>query len=604
MRWIGRYDRFALIGAAALIGVLLLLLPFALNFGAPDFFSQNTVVAASNDRVEIQSPVVLAQAPFVRLTNGFVVQKNAAPNSRTLNLVLDRATVVVGPRPAGRLPTIARAGSAPEEMAVAPAVQSPLILALERGDYEGLELKGCTVKIALAGAKLDTLTDVDATVMVRRKAVVSLKGTGRVRGQKISFETTLGGTISDREPDKPTILPLKVNIKADEITSGEFEGKLEVGEALTFKGTGGVSVANGRELARRFGAHWLAGTGLRNVKATGNVSIEKQTILFEKAKFAMDGFSATGALALRFAQPRPILTGTLAAKEIDLTGYFLGQDAEKTRGTNGFNWAALSSGYISVPFGMQLDVDLRISSNGLKVGSLVMGEAAAAIALKDGRLLADIAETKLLGGSGGGQITADFTGFAPKITVRGKLDAVEMETLSKLFSDKAFLKGGVTVVADLASEGFSLRDLLDGIGGKINLMGNSSGRFAIGLLDLIASGTRQGSIGWGRSLESSTDFERLNLKFVVRKGVVLTDTVDVTSGGKSWSATGLVNLPARRLNMRLIRGSGTAGNRQTVKDKTLPETDILELRGPWENPVIRSLTELDLASHSTTVTTP
>ena len=40
-------------------------------------------------------------------------------------------------------------------------------------------------------------------------------------------------------------------------------------------------------------------------------------------------------------------------------------------------------------------------------------------------MLADFAELKFAGGSGGGQIVADFIGFVPKVVVRGKLEKVE-----------------------------------------------------------------------------------------------------------------------------------------------------------------------------------
>ena len=87
----------------------------------------------------------------------------------------------------------------------------------------------------------------------------------------------------------------------------------------------------------------------------------------------------------------------------------------------------------------------------------------------------------------------------------------------------------------------------------------------------------------------------MDLKLIVRDGVLLTETAEAVVGDGAWTATGVLNLPLQRIDLRLIQTLpapnaklGAAGGRPAV----------LELRGPWSQPLIRSLSEPNSASGS------
>ncbi len=603
MHWQGRYRRVLSVWLAVTVWVAIgLVVPVATIFNSADIGVQDSVVAASRDMFVIDRPVVLAQMPGVHVTRGTIVRvlaqgsaaSAAAPTQQAKSnrsLALENAHIAVGfvPSPAKRQEA-ASAGVADEDEAV-------LVTALAGAEFEVLTLKRSSIAMRLAGANAEPITHVDAVVQLKRKNVVAIKGTGRLRGQKVSFDLMIGGTTLAREAGQPLSLPVKIEFKSD-IAEGSFEGKLEAGKEIELRGQGELSVTSGRQLARWFGAYWLAGSGLRDIKAKGTITLGKGVIAFDKADFSMDGNQATGALALRFSTPRPELTGTLAVKKLDATRY-LGATSEGSRGTKreGVSWASLSAGALTVPLGMHLDADVRISADVLKCGSMEFVDTAAAIALKDGRLLADFAELKFAGGSGGGQIVADFIGFVPKVVVRGKLENIDLGQITKMIGGHAIVQAPGTVVADLTSNGFTLQDLMGGLSGKLSVSSAGSGRLGVDLAKLGKSSTSVGASGWGVAGKGTTTFDALDLKLVLRDGVMLTEVAEARSGKDGWSASGLLNLPASRLDIRLSHLSSSAGPlKNATKAQATSAQKVLEVRGPLEAPVISILPEPGIAT--------
>jgi AsmA protein len=243
----------------------------------------------------------------------------------------------------------------------------------------------------------------------------------------------------------------------------------------------------------------------------------------------------------------------------------------------------LTTGSITVPFGMHLDADLRVSTDRLKLGTFELGRSAATITLNDGRLLADLAELGFEKGEGRGQIAADFTGFVPKVTIRGKLDKVDLGALSTAVAGLPVLEAPGTVVADLAASGNTIRELMDRLAGKVTVNSAVAGRLGIDLKSLATAVASGPSVGWGAVARGSTQFEKLDLKLVLREGILLTENAEMAGRDTSWVATGVVNLPANRLDLRLV---------QTLPASAAPSLAavtpaVLEFRGSWTEPVVR-----------------
>ena len=500
------------------------------------------------------------------------------------NLLLENAliTVAAGGGTNGRKP-----GSEIEQFAEALA---PLVDALAASKYDSLLLRRTTVLVNLGGQSSEPINDVQASVLLRRKGALVVKGTGLLRGQRVSFDVSMPTASAEQKVAADGRVPLKLTLKAP-LIEAQFDGRFSAEAGFDLQGQGELSIQRVRQLARWFGAFWGSGPGLRDVSARGQISFSKQTLAFDQASIKIDGNDATGAVALAFSGTRPQLTGTLAFKSFDAGKYLFSQPGEPA---DPLSWSTIAASALTVPLGMNLDADIRVSAGRGQLGSFNFEQAAATVVLKDGRLLADIAEFGYAGGQGSGQIGADFTSHLPKLSLRGRLERVDLGLLSTALAGYALAQAPASIVADLTAVGATPPEMLGSLAGKLAIKSQDGGRLGIDLRQLAASVLNNDTVGWGAATRGRTAFEQLDLKLIVRDGVLLTDTAETTIGDGTWTATGVLNLAMQRIDVRLIQSRTTPV--ASKPGALFAKPAVLELRGPWARPLIRSLSEPSNAS--------
>ena len=570
-----------------------LMLPIVAGLWSSDTALQDSVIAAPRHSFTIAQPVVLGQAPRIRVERGTIVVVDptgkplAVTDSQQLlpatNLLLENALISVGETAPG-------SRSVTEQFAEALA---PLVDALAATKYETLQLRRTTVVVGIGGAAAEPLNDVQASISLRRKGTVAIKGTGLLRGQRVSLDATVNTSLNAKSVDGRPVdgrFPLKLSIKAP-LVDVVFDGRLNAQAGLNLQGQGELSIRAVRQVARWLGAFWSPGPGLRDLTAKGQVALAGQTLSFEQANFSIDGNEATGAVAIGFNGTRPQLSGTMAFTTLDVGRYLFSSASEQQEA---LSWSTLATSALTVPLGMNLDADIRVSAERGRLASFDFGRSAATVVLKDGQLSADIAELPFAGGQGGGQIRADFNGYQPKLSLRGRLDGADLGLLSTVSAGHAMVQASAIVVADLSGAGATPSDLLQSLAGKISIKTPEGGRFGLDLRQLAGMAQANDTIGWpAATLRGRTTFDQMDLKLIVRDGVLLTETAEAALGDGAWTATGLMNLPLRRIDIRLIQSLAAP---VTKPGGTPIKPAVLELRGPWSQPVIRSLTEPNNAS--------
>ena len=569
---------FGVVIAVAVCLCLGLALPIVLSLYSSDIAS-DAVEAAPGDAFTISHPVEVSAAPRIRIDRGTVAFVDAsghalpttsdgtattAPPSQ--NLRLYNAVVSFGPEAAG-----AKAGQAPTFPA------SPFTEALAAGRFESLSLRRTTLVIHGLFETPEVLTDVKADVSLRRRGFVSIKGSAFLRGHRVQLDALANVGKGERRGALLSKFPLKLSIKGDHIDFN-FDGRMmPAADQIEMAGQGDMTLPSGRTLARWFGSYWPSGPGLRDVSVKGQMRVSRQTLAFENAAVRMDGNEGTGVLGLRLRQPTPVITATLAYKTLDARPYL---SLSSQVANDGFSWTSLAAGALTVPLGMHLDADLRISADRVQFGTFELGRLATTVALKDGRLLADIADVKFKGGEGGGQIAADFTGFVPKVTVRVKLDQIDLSMLSGTLGGGQLLSGKAGVVADLLGSGSTLSDLIRGLAGKITVRAQAPGRISFdfrGLADAVKAGEMS---GWVSAPRGTTDYDSLDLKLVLRDGTILTDAAETKASEGGWTAVGVINLLSDRIDLRLSQTPPGSGPGAAL---AAPQR-VMELHGPLSAP--------------------
>lgn len=552
--------RWARTGSAAFAVALSLLLglglPIVLSFYtskvAPD-----AVEAAPSDAFTLSHPVVLSASPGVSVERGTLVfldaNGNALPHTSAVapsSLRLFNATIAVG-LPA-RLITARTAATSSSSFPASPYVEM-----LQSGKYESLSLRNSTILLHGFFETPEQLTDFKGEVTLKRRGTLAIKGSGNVRGRAVSVDVTANLAQAERRGTQLQRVPLKAAIKG-ELVDFALDGRLVMSpEDTELQGQGEISIGSGRGFARWFGAYWPTGPGLRDISVRGQMSFAKQNLSIERAIARLDGNEGTGVLNLRLRQPRPLIAGTLAFKAFDTKPYMTAAAAD---GPKASAWSTFTAGPLTVPLGMHLDADLRISADRIAFGAFEIGHSAATIALKDGRLLADVADLKFNGGEGGGQLTADFTGFMPKVGVRGKLEQVELGPLTNSLAGVQLMSGKAGIIVDLTGSGGTLQDVIRSFTGKLSVRGQSPGRLGLDLRG-ISTAVRSGEIsGWGPSQKGSTGYDAIDLRLVLRDGTILTETAEARTPEGTWTAVGVLNLTSDRVDLRLSQSASAQAN--------------------------------------------
>ncbi len=559
-----------------------LALPIVLGLYSSDRVS-DALEAAPADAFSISQPVMLSHSPLIRLERGSVTfldgngktlsaaGGNGGSSAATQNIKLFNALISFG-TPDGR--------KAAGELA-APTQTSPFVEALVGGRYEVLSLRRTTILLHGLFEGAEALSDVTAELSTRRRGIVALKGTGKWRGQPVTIDAAANVAQAERRGALLHRVPLKLALKGEHIDVS-FDGRMmSTPDEVELQGQGEVALPSGRRLARWLGAYWPSGPGLRDLSVKGQFKFTRHVLAFDKAVARMDGNEATGVLNLRLRQPRPLLTGTLAFASFDTKPYLTSQAVD---GSEPFSWSSLAAGTLTVPLGMHLDTDLRISSEKVQLGSFEFGKVAASIALKDGRLLADIANLKFNGGEGGGQITADFSGFTPKVTVRGKLEQVDLGMMSGSLIGAQLLQGRGNIVADLVGAGVAVQDVIRTLSGKVAVRSQSPGKIGIDLKALAASARDAETTGWGAATRGSTAFDSLELRLVLRDSTMLAEAAESRSSEAAWSAVGVINLLSDRIDLRINQSAPGAN----VSGPILAPQAVIELHGPLQAPRVKA----------------
>lgn len=537
----------------------------------------SSLVAAPRDRHAITEPVTLGGVPGVIVERGTVSLSEAYASrvmtgeavaallaSGTARLVLDGATLVVDRRYAS-----------PSDAEVLES--APLSAALADLNFEALSVRRTTLVLKSEDGRRDTIGEINAEIAAKRKVSLTAKGSVTVKGHKLALDATLG-TGEKRGSTKPQ--PLKFSVRGP-MLEASFDGRLALTEPAVLQGQGEATVRNLRDTARWLGLGWPAGPGLADFKVKGPVEWGRQGVSFQRAAMLMDGNEAQGALSLGFAGERPNVTATLALQTLDLSRYV---KAWRNDANRSLIEGVMGPGQFALPLVRHFDADLRISANRVRTGGTDLGQSAATLSIKSGKLLADFAEIALDDARGTGQLIVDTNAAYPRYVVRGKFTDFDVSRLVPDAAGSVPLQGRGELIADVSATGDEASELLRTLSGKVSVSMPSGGRVGLDLRGLLAAAHKQPVSGWSQARRGATSVDSLQGRLILSEGVVYTESFSAALGDAMLTATGGGNLRSGVVDLRLsMAGKGTAA----VQTSTVG-ADAIVLKGPWHEPNIRA----------------
>jgi len=573
------------------------------------------VLRPSEDTILINQTAVILERPNVKLTSGTVsLPPSMTGRARTgealaalvkggsARMALRSPVFVIDmsggdaktadPDLAGLLDAIGRFGSDP----------SPLVAALQGGDFETLVVRDGVIVFGLGGGRSLTLTGFEAEIGIKRRTVATLKGSALFHGELVRFDLVIGARVERRWSSR---VPIKGKVESS-LFQAVIDGQLDLARGVALSAANvELSVPNVRALARSFGHMWPSGAGFKDFTARGMLDWSGPTLDITRGRYRLDGNEATGSLSLTLDPERAKIAGTLAFGAFDLRPYFTAApvaaattapgstvttvttvaaiaqalDASQAAGPVAREMAqtvkppapsqpppmprtilaALAAAPdVRWPMLGHVDADLRLSAEQVQIGSFEAGQSAASLTIQAGQLVFNVAEMLL---DDGARAVFEFgssgTASYPNYVLRGRLEDADLSVVSQVLAGVALARAKGKVVFNLTSSGTSGIDLLSRIAGKVDVAMPEGGMIACNhrALALAAKPTRPvGDRTAGDICGAGLTVAPVTLGAKLNSGLVIADKVDVTAGDELVSLKGTFDLVTSAIDMSLTAG--------------------------------------------------
>lgn len=432
-----------------------------------------------------------------------------------------------------------------------------------------------------------TLEDMDARLRLESlDRPADLDAAFNYRGERVSVDSTIGSPRAVLEKGET---PLDAEVSSGPLNA-TFDGAFnaETGALAGALETRGASL---RRLLAWVGSPMAEGGGFGPFAVTAQLARQGDTIALNDATFTLDDVSASGHLDLVTQEnDRLRIDGALTAARIDLNTYLPApaQGAEA-------GGVAVNQGWSNDPIdftGLRaLDANLSLAINALRFQRMDFSNVQMALRLANGAADARLTRLSLYGGAGTGRLIADGSGAVPRLAIELNAQNVQAEPLLRdaIGFDKITGRGALT--ASLVGAGPSQAALMRSLRGNASFAFNDGQWKGVNLAQMAR--TVQSVIS-GQSATSgggATDFAELSASFAVADGVAATENLRLLNPFVRLEGTGLVNIGAQTIDMRLVpravRSIEGQGGATDVAGIGIP----FRVSGPWSRVSFRPAIE-------------
>ena len=389
-----------------------------------------------------------------------------------------------------------------------------------------------------------------------------------------------------------TATAVKAAVSSD-LVSLTFDGEVTQAEAPVVAGNIDLDVPSVRELivfAAPDQPFEAAEGTFGPFKVNGKLDMVGQKVSFQDAEITFDELVARGNMQVDNSAAVPRVTANVSTEFLDVTPYLGAADegaAGSEQDTSGDGGGGEPAGWSEDPIDLSglkaANADISISTAGLKVNEIEIGQSALAILLEGGRLTANLTEMQLYGGNGTGQVVADGSGETPAVAAKFDLSGVEAEPLLTDAAQMDRLSGTLDGNLDVTSSGGSQKALVSA------LNGTSAFKFTDGAIQgvNIASMFRNISldaITGSFSEAEKTDFAELSGSFQITNGIARNTDLLMQAPVLRMTGEGDIAMPTRTIDYlikpKLVGTLEGQGGDAAPPGLTIP----VRIQGSWDDP--------------------
>ncbi len=409
---------------------------------------------------------------------------------------------------------------------------------------------------------------------------------------------TLAGEATPAALAAGTPSPVSVDLKSSRMTVG-FTGKASAKGRLD--GRVRIATPNLRRLAVWLGQPMPDGKGLKDFSFDGELKVTGRAVAFSKATVSLDGTKGTGGGRFVFAGKTPQVKANLALDVLTLDPYLggeaatAGEGAARRGGKGGWSREPIDLSALRA-----IDADLTLSTKGIRWDELKIGASKLKVALKGGRLDAELQRLKLYRGTGTGKVVLDGSGKVPSVDASFDLKNVAVFPLLRDAVAFDWIEGTGRVALDVKARGASQFDLVSALQGTASLDFRNGAVRGINVAKLLRGLSVDVLLGWQENKREKTDFSVFKAAFKIDKGIARTETFRMVGPLVRVNGDGTTDLPGQRLDWRVnpkivpaLQGQRArkAGNKKADKaaaksGKLVGLSVPVIIEGPWADPKI------------------
>jgi len=586
---------------AALVGAFALLVAGLLPLAFPSFHSRapisTPVTAASSDVIFVSEPIQLSSTPSIALLSGrLVAGPRSAVGSRMLILESARFEVDLSST-SGRASDDGKSGSdATRNIALTQSLY-PQLAAL---GFDRVRILSSSALIRWNGHEGVEITDLNLDLTPRRTGPVTSSGRFVFAGEDVEISVAVGHWAAvNFEPRKigeriglgtrpaDAFGPFtKVTMKSGK-SSLSFDGQMVFASTTTAAvGELHVTATDPLKVLRAFGFAGPSVQKIDPVAFSGSIVWRDRHITSDDATLRVGDQSATGAVVLSVREDRPMIEGTMSLARLDLAPYIGSLKSTASGGSAPQPWAATAMHF---PLASLVDADVRLSAHQLFAGESLIGKGSATLAIRKGRVNANIAELELQALKGTVQLDADMTGSSPTYSIRSRFETTDTAWLARALSLDARIIGRTTGTVELAGTGDTLGALLDGARGRLSLKSNEAVTIPLntGMLRSVARSTSEmGSKEW-KTLLTGTRVEELDVRCQVQGDRIMIERAAVLDKGMRTSLTGSIDRETRVIDAQIVTAPALPASKSATRSQrpgAEPDRVSLAVRGTLDFP--------------------
>lgn len=336
---------------------------------------------------------------------------------------------------------------------------------------------------------------------------------------------------------------------------------------------------------------WLFAPGIRipelgAVNLAGNLDLRGDSAEIREAELRIGASEGRGAMEARFEDGMPVVGGTLAFNDLNLTP-IARSIAPYPRNALDFERP------LAIDFADAMQMEIRLSASDLMLGSVPFRDVAAVVSAGGGIAKLDVGDAVVFGGRGQAAITID--GRTERPSVEGWISASGLDTasmMSGLSIDAIAVTGRSAIRASLEAPASNWRTILSELAVEADFDARNGAISGFDPRVFAEPGARPLDAG---TTGGTIPFTALDAKLKVSGTTLALDAVTIRNAAGQLTASGRYFARSNRIDVTgaFEAGETAVASADTASVETAPAASArrvqFSMQGEWPNPAVTTV---------------